>query len=200
MSVFGRAARGVAVGLANLIKGGDVKRSYFDGAVHKVQATMLDPDDVDTMPVYGDQGVAFRIPVDAEVLVAHAMADAGLGTVIGTSQRGKRPTIVPGTTEGGDGSEVPEGAGGLHVLGSWRVYCDDAGNVYIGNIHGGGFEKIARADLVDAEFQRIWDHLGTTFTATVQDGGAGLWALQVAAANTASGAVQPTECESVYGK
>lgn len=130
MSVFGRAARGVAVGLANLIKGGDVKRSYFDGAVHKVQATMLDPDDVDTMPVYGDQGVAFRIPVDAEVLVAHAMADAGLGTVIGTSQRGKRPTEKPG------GGEVPEGAGGLHFLGAWRVYIDDAGRVFLGGATG----------------------------------------------------------------
>ncbi len=126
MSVFGRAARGVAVSLANLIKGGDVKRSYFDGAVHKVQATMLDPDDVDTMPVYGDQGVAFRMPVDAEVLVAHAMADAGLGTVIGTSQRGKRPTEKPG------GGEAPEGAGGLHFLGTWAVYIGDDGKTYLG--------------------------------------------------------------------
>jgi hypothetical protein len=189
MSVFGRAARGVAVGLANLIKGGDVKRSYFDGAVHKVQATMLDPDDVDTMPVYGDQGVAFRIPVDAEVLVAHAMADAGLGTVIGTSQRGKRPTEKPG------GGEVPEGAGGLHVLGSWRVYCDDAGNIYVGDIHAGTFEKMARADLVDAEIQRLWDLL-TTWAVVAQDGGA---ALQTQAITDAA-LVATTAADTVYGK
>lgn len=148
MSVFGRAARGVAVSLANLIKGGDVKRSYFDasGAVHKVQATMLDPDDVDTMPVYGDQGVAFRLPVDAEVLVAHAMADAGLGTVIGTSQRGKRPTEKPG------GGEVPEGAGGLHYLGAWRVYLDDAGRVFLA-----GAEDTSEPAILGETFVSLYD-------------------------------------------
>lgn len=126
MSRIGRGVRGISTGLANLIKRGGVARSYFADAVQKVQATMLDDDDVDTMPVYGPQGVAFRIPVDAEVLVVHPMADADQPSVIGTDQRGKRPTAKPG------GGEVPEGAGGLHFLGTWGVYLGDDGKTYLG--------------------------------------------------------------------
>ena len=110
----------------NMVKRGVVTRTYFDGAAQSVQATMLDDEDADVMPVYGPQGVAFRIPVDAEVLVAHPMGDADLPSCIGTDQRGKRPTEKPG------GGDVPEGAGGLHFLGAWRVYVSDDGKVFLG--------------------------------------------------------------------
>lgn len=188
-----RALRQLGATLSHVIKMGIVELSRFGGTTDEIQATMLDDDDVDDMPVYGPQGVAFRMPEGAEVMVVHAMGDAAIPACIGTNQRAARPTEKPG------GGEVPEGAGGLHVLGSWRVYCDDAGYIYVGDVHAGTFEKMARADRVDAEFQRVWDHLGTTFAATVQDGGAGLWNLQVTAAGTADGLRQSTAADTVYG-
>lgn len=180
--------------LSDALKRAVVERSLFAGAVAMIQTTGVDDDDVDDSPAYGPQGVAFRTPAGAEVLVAQCGADGANTCVIGTDQRGARPTEKPG------GGEVPEGAGGLHVLGSWRVYCDDAGNIYVGDIHGGTFVKMATAPKVDAEIERIWTHLTTAFTAVPNDGGAGLWSAQVTAAGTAAGAVQSTESETVYGK
>ena len=112
--------------VGNMIKRGIVARTYFSQVVQKIQATMLDDDDVDEMPVYGPQGVSFRIPVDAEVLVANAMGDADLPCCIGTDQRGNRPNKDHTGT-----AEVPEGAGGLHYLGAWRVYVSDDGKVFL---------------------------------------------------------------------
>lgn len=126
MSASQRARRALGNLVTHVVKRGIVARSYFSDAVQKVQASMLDDDDVDDMPVYGPQGVSFRTPVDAEVMVIHPMGDPDQPSCIGTDQRGARPTEKPG------GGEVPEGAGGLHFLGSWRVYLSDDGVVYLG--------------------------------------------------------------------
>lgn len=120
-----RSLRQLGAFISHAIKQGIIERSGFNGSTQIVQATMLDDDDVDDMPVYGPQGVAFRLPLEAEVMVVHAMGDAAIPACIGTNQRDARPTEKPG------GGEVPEGAGGLHFLGAWRVYLDDAGRVYL---------------------------------------------------------------------
>lgn len=56
---------------------------------------------------------------------------------------------------------------------------------------------VALAQKVDAEIQRIWTHLGTSFPAGSADGGAGLWSSQVTAAEAAAAAAQPTAAEKV---
>jgi hypothetical protein len=117
--------RQLGASIAHAIKRGIVELSRFDGDTQVIQATMLDDDDVDDMPVYGPQGVAFRIPEQSEVLVVHAMGDASIPSCIGTDQRGARPTEKPG------GGTVPEGSGGLHFLGAWRVYLSDDGKVFL---------------------------------------------------------------------
>ena len=113
----------VAGRLANAIKTGIVERSRFGETTNVVQVTMLSDDDADDMAFYGDMGVAFRLNEGAEVVALELLG--GDAAVVGTNQRGNRPTEKPG------GGEVPEGCGGLHYLGEWRFYVDDAGSVFI---------------------------------------------------------------------
>lgn len=121
----GRTLTAMGQRLAQVVKGGIVERARFSGEVNEAQVSMLSEDDVDDAPIYGDMGVAFRLKEGLETLVVNVMGDGDKPTVIGTSQRGYRPTEKPG------GGEVPEGCGGLHYLGAWRVYIDDAGAVYL---------------------------------------------------------------------
>lgn len=118
-----RGLRTLANRMANLFKLGSVARSRFAEATQIVQATMLTPDDVDDMSWFGDMGVAFRLNEGAEIVTAQLLG--GNTAALGTNQRGNRPTEKPG------GGEVPEGCGGLHYLGAWRLYIDDAGSVYV---------------------------------------------------------------------
>lgn len=182
-----RGLRTIANRLANLLKLGSVARSRFAEATQIVQATMLTPDDVDDMSWFGDMGVAFRLNEGAEIVTAQLLG--GNTAAIGTNQRGNRPTEKPG------GGEVPEGCGGLHMLGSWRVYVDNSGNVYVGDINAGTYEKIARADKVDAELARIWTVL-TTWTVAVNDGGGALQTAAIAAEES----VATTASDSGYVK
>lgn len=180
--------------MTGIVMEGVVERCAFSADAKAVQVTCVDDGDAAEMPIVAPQGVAFRIPEGRKVVVVNAMADGGLPSCIGTEGR-DRPTEKPG------GGAVPEGAGGLHFLSKWRVYCDDEENVYIGDINAGVFHKMARADKTDAEFARVWAHLKTTFAATTPpDGGAGLWGLQVTAAGAADTARQSTASDSVYGK
>lgn len=119
-----RALGQMAGRVANLIKGGIVERARFGEATQVTQVSMLSDDDIDDMSVYGDMGVAFRLNEGAEVVALEMLG--GNSAMIGTNQRDVRPTETPG------GGEVPEGAGGLHYLGAWRVYLDDAGRVFLG--------------------------------------------------------------------
>lgn len=158
-----RGLRQLGAMLSEVLKLATVTRSVFSGAVDKVQSEGLDEDDIDDSPVYGPQGVAFRTPEGAEVLIAQSSSDPTLTCALGTDQRGQRPTEKPG------GGEVPEGCGGLHYLGTWGVYLGDDGKTYLGGAEPGD-DFVAMAAAVLSELNDIrakFDaHIHTT-TATI---------------------------------
>lgn len=148
--------------MTGIVMEGVVERCAFGADAKAVQVTCVDDGDAAEMPIVAPQGVAFRIPEGRKVVVVNAMADGGLPSCIGTEGR-DRPTEKPG------GGAVPEGAGGLHYLGTWGVYLGDDGKTYLGGATSSD-EYVALATKVLSELNDIrtkFDaHIHTT-TATV---------------------------------
>lgn len=133
--------------VVHAIKAAIVERSYFDKASNTIQATGIDDDDIaDDALVYEPVGVAFRAPVETRALLVHEMADETKPSVAGFDMRGSRPTTDPA------GGDVPEGCGGLHYLGAWRVYVDDAGRTYLG-----GAADTSEPALLGGTFVTLYD-------------------------------------------
>lgn len=145
-----------------------------------VQVEDLEADDPDDeLEMLEPVGVHFLPSLDEDVLVVEVNGSADNRVVLCASQRGHRPQDL-----------TDAGTGGLHLLGTWKVFLDSDGTVHLGERDADDF--VALASKVDAEIARIWDVL-TTWTVAPQDGGA---ALQTAAL-TASEGVLPVASEVI---
>lgn len=108
--------RSIGVQLQNLIVRGVVSR-----AGHKYQVKWLG--DRVTPPVenFQPQGLYFRAPVGSECAAISPTGDTANAVLIGLHKRSAEPTDT-----------IPEGAGGLHYLGTFGVYLAPDGTVHLG--------------------------------------------------------------------
>lgn len=148
--------------------------------VQRLQVTIRDEhealDDAEHFQPYGFSAV----PPEGSEVVTLAVAGARSNTIAICAQHpDKRPK----------GAAVE--SVGLYTGAQWRLYVDPAtGIVHLGAQAGASF--VARADLVDAEINRIWTLL-STWTVAPNDGGQAL----KTAATTAKLGVQSTAATKV---
>lgn len=76
----------------------------------------------DDVELYEQPGVSFRLADGDEVLLFELGGDPSNLTAIGTSGRGKRPTVA-----------IEAGEGGLYYAGTYKVFLKNDGKVYLGS-------------------------------------------------------------------
>jgi len=149
--------------------------------VQTVQMSRTKGDDADLVEHLQPYGMSFRPPEGSEGVALEIGGDANHLVLLCVAPRKERPR------------DVAAGEGGLwHHKHGWRVFLDDAGDVHLAAQTGAS--KLARADRVDAEIQRIWDVL-TGWTPVLHDGGLAL----KGTATTASAGKQSTAADKVHG-
>lgn len=146
--------------LRGTIKNTDDATTALTVQIEDIEAD--DPDD--ELEMFEPVGVHFLPGLDDDVAVFEVNGAADNRVVMGSSQRGHRPTDLTDAY-----------TGGLHYMGVWKVFLDADGTLHLGERDASDF--VALASKVDDEIARIWDLL-TTWTVAAQDGGA---ALQTAA-------------------
>lgn len=146
-----------------------------------VQVEDIEPDDPDSeLEMFEPVGVHFLPSLDEDVLVVAIGGAPDNRVVLGASGRGHRPT---GLTD--------PGTGGLHLLGTFKVFLDADGTLHLGERDASDF--VTLQSLVDAEFTRIYDAVANWIPGAVpMDGGAAVATSLKLAFSTASAAAQPT--------
>lgn len=119
--------------------------------------------------VFEPQGVHFRAPADAQGLLLSPNGDPSNAVAVGLS--GEYPD------ETGENALQP-GEGGLHYLGTWRIYIDRFEAVHLGERNAADW--VALKSLVEAELQKLSDRVAVfertfaAWTPVAMDGGAAL--------------------------
>lgn len=93
--------------------------------------------------VFEPQGVHFQAPADAQGIMACPMAAPENGVLLGLG--GDKPP---------EGEGLSDGEGGLHYLGTWKLFLQADGNVVVGGGSGEG-DYLAFASLVLSELQSV---------------------------------------------
>jgi hypothetical protein len=148
--------------LRAIVKMIDDTKSALTAQIEDMEEGDADAD----LDVYEPVGVHFKPSADEDMLAFEVGGTSDNRVVMGASQRGHRPQDL-----------TDDGTGGLHYVGTWKVFLDSDGTVHLGERDAGDF--VALASKVDDEIARIWDLL-TTWTVAPQDGGAALQAAAIA--------------------
>lgn len=125
-------------------------------------------------------GFASHPAIGSEAIVVNVSADGGQATVVASQHKDYQPR------------DLAEGEVCLYTKDGVKVHCKADGIVYVGDAPE---DFVANATKVDAEFDRLWQVLGT-WTVVAQDGGL---ALQTAA-NAASSGREPVACTQLKAK
>lgn len=135
--------------VANMVKRAIVERVLDDQAVQLVQLTMLEDDVQDRVEHMQPYGLSFVVPAGSEG-VALAVQGAGSNRVLlCPSKRGDRP------------KGVRPGEGGIYSLGAWRLFCDDAGNIYLNVSKDEADDAVALASVADARLDALESKLNS---------------------------------------
>lgn len=130
----------------NLIGRGMVTLSSADGATAQVKrmSGRVTPD----VEVFQPQGVHFRLPTNAEGAMVSPAGVADNAVLVGASDRRNLPS-----------ESIELGEGGLHYLGTYKVFLNADGTVCLGDKEATDF--VALASLVDARITAIVTALNT---------------------------------------
>ncbi|MFW6086393.1 MAG: phage baseplate assembly protein domain-containing protein [Myxococcota bacterium] len=180
VSQVAKATRPLAARIGSMVKRAILERINDSEGVQLLQVSLLGDEVQDRCEHLQPYGLSFHPPRKSEAVALAVQGDGSHRVILGVSSRKHRPR------------DVEEGEGGLYYLGEWKVFLDKNGHVHLGAQEGAA--KLARADRVDDEIERIWDLL-TGWTVSPQDGGA---ALQTAA-ETAVEQVESTASDTVHG-
>lgn len=141
------------------------------------------------------QGLYFRAPIGAEGVMLAPAGSTSNAVLLAAVDRDQWPA----------GGDIADGEGGLHYLGSWKVYLDKDGITHLGS--NAGETEASRDDKVQDELKAIRDtlndlitaynaHIHTT-TAVVATGGATGVISPTASTATAPAAVGETKSTTV---
>jgi hypothetical protein len=108
------------VGLQNAVARGTINRNEPDGQFAQVQTVGGRPRP-ETEVLQG-QGVHFKAPDDADCLVLAPTGDSGNAVAVAAGDRAALPNDIT----------LAPGEGGLHYLGSWKVYLAADGTLHLG--------------------------------------------------------------------
>ena len=149
-----------------MIRRGVVRRVNDTRLMQVLQLSLLEGEVADDVEHLQPFGLSFVPPLQSEVVALSVGGNADHVFALGASSREHRPT----------GAE--EGEGGLYTLTGWKVFCDAEGNVFIGaDEEGGATHKVAMADAVESELNKIKNALGAAQVAVVGGSSAGTYPL-----------------------
>lgn len=141
----------------------------------------------DDVELYEQPGVSFRLADGDEVLLLELGSDPSNLTAIGTSGRGKRPTVA-----------IEAGEGGLYYAGMFKVFLKNDGNVYLGSKDATDY--VALASKVEAELAKIKNAISGA-AVSGGDGGAAFKANIIAGLTSSGmGAAGSTAATKVLGE
>lgn len=123
-----------------------VTRSDDSTVVPQVQVTGMGGR-AHVLEVLQPQGLYFCTPAGAEGVELACGGSRASAVVVGAQDRGTWPA----------GTGIPEGTGGLHYLGAWKVFLADDGTVHLGEQTGE--TEIPRDDALQTELARLKSEL-----------------------------------------
>jgi phage gp45-like len=126
-----------------LVKRAIIERINDSGGIQLVQVSMLGDDVSDKAEHMQPYGLTFHPPAGSEAVAASPQGDPSHVLVLGAQSRDHRPT------------DVAEGEGGLHYLGTWKVFLAEDGTVRLGAKDPSQF--VALANKVDQRIKALED-------------------------------------------
>ncbi len=141
--------RFLRVKIQNLVQRGVVTLSGT-----RYQGTHMGGRVADELESFEPQGLHFRAPVGAEYVQLHPGAEPANALMICAHDRGGLPA-----------DELEQGEGGLHLLGTYKVFLDSDGKVHIGG-GAAASDFVALAAKVKTEIERLAADVSTLKSAT----------------------------------
>ncbi len=147
-----------------MVSRGVIRRVTDTARLQLVQLSLLgdgagDEEVADEVEHLQPFGLSFVPPVESEVVALSVGGERDHLFALGASSRAHRPTkrtVSSPSSGGGDPSAMHPGEGGLYTLdGSWRVFLDAAGNVFLGTDDRDLVFPVALAHKVEAELDKI---------------------------------------------
>lgn len=144
--------------LASMVQRGVVSTSADDEGIPGQQAKGIGGRPLDALEYMQPQGLYFRPVVGAEGVILCPTGQTSGAVLVNASSRGASP--------GGEG--VPEGAGGLHYAGTFKLYLANDGTLHLGEKDASDF--VALASKVQADLDALRDAFNSHMHATAGTG------------------------------
>lgn len=121
------------------------------------------------------QGLHFNLPTNAGGVMLAPGGDPSASVLVSASG------ALPSVGRAGESGGAIAGEGGLHYLGSWRVYLDSSGHVHLGSHDASDW--VARSSIADQNFTKLRADITSLITAIKAANTAGAGAGGPGAAN-----------------